>query len=48
MRGKVILGAVAVAGAAIFAATVRASLNDISDLTNVASANPKAAGYAPV
>ena len=48
MRGKLILGAVLVAGATIFAATVGASLNDISDLTNVASANPKAAGYAPV
>ena len=47
MRGKVILGAAAVAGAAIFAATVGASLNDISDLTTVHSANPKAAGYAP-
>ena len=47
MRGKIILGAVAVAGAAIFAATVGASLNDISDLTGVPSANPKAAGYAP-
>jgi len=48
VRGKLILGAVLVAGATIFAATVGASLNDISDLTNVASANPKAAGYAPV
>ena len=48
MRGKVILGAVVVAGVAIFAATVGASLNDISDLTAVPSANPKAAGYAPV
>jgi len=47
VRGKIILGAVAVAGAAIFAATVGASLNDISDLTGVPSANPKAAGYAP-
>ncbi len=48
MRRKVILGAVLVAGVAIFAATVGASLNDISDLTNVPSAAPKAAGYAPV
>jgi hypothetical protein len=48
VRGKLILGAVLVAGAAIFAATVGASLNDISDLTGVPSAAPKAAGYAPV
>ncbi|HVN62574.1 MAG TPA: hypothetical protein VMT59_15070 [Gaiellaceae bacterium] len=47
MRGKLILGAVAVAGAAIFAAATGASLNDISDLTGVPSANPKAAGFAP-
>ena len=47
MRGKVILGAVVAAGAAIFAATVGASLFDVSDLTTVPSANPKAAGYAP-
>jgi len=47
VRGKLILGAVAVAGAAIFAAATGASLNDISDLTGVPSANPKAAGFAP-
>ncbi len=47
MRGKVILGAVLLAAAAIFAAAVGASLNDISDLTTVPSAAPKAAGYAP-
>jgi hypothetical protein len=48
VRGKAILGAAALAGTAVFAATVGASLNDSSDLTTVPSANPKAAGYAPV
>ena len=47
MKGKVILGAVVLAGAAVFATAIGASLNDISDLTAVPSANPKAAGYAP-
>ena len=44
MRGKAILGVAAVAGAAIFAATVGASLLDVSDLTTVPAAAPKAAG----
>ena len=47
MRGKAILGVAAVAGAAIFAATVGASLLDVWDLTTVPAAAPKAAGYAP-
>jgi hypothetical protein len=47
VRGKAILGVAIVAGAAIFVATVGASLLDLSDLTTVPAAAPKAAGYAP-